>query len=228
MISNCHPLHIVCSTIALLLLAASLCSAELTLHVSPTGSDDADGSAAAPFATIHRARDEVRAIKQRSGLPEGGIRVLLQDGLHALSEPLTLGPEDSGSAEAPVIYAAAPDASPIISGGRIISGLTRQPDGSFATTIPEAAERAWVFRQLFIDGRRYIHARSPNEGQFTSPGGVPAEDGEGNMSDRFIFRPGDLQPWPNIGDVEVMLYFSWNEGNFPLQSVDAETRTAIL
>jgi hypothetical protein len=228
MISNCHPLHIVCSTIALLLLAASLCSAELTLHVSPTGSDDADGSAAAPFATIHRARDEVRAIKQRSGLPEGGIRVLLQDGLHALSEPLTLGPEDSGSAEAPVIYAAAPDASPIISGGRIISGLTRQPDGSFATTIPEAAGRAWVFRQLFIDGRRYIHARSPNEGQFTSPGGVPAEDGEGNMSDRFIFRPGDLQPWPNIGDVEVMLYFSWNEGNFPLQSVDAETRTAIL
>lgn len=202
--------------------------AETLLHVAPGGSDDSPGSEDAPFATLARARDEIRALKRRSGLPDDGVRVIIHDGHHRLEEPLLLGPEDSGSAGAPVVYAAAPGASPVISGGRPITGLTRQADGSFATIISGARDRAWVFRQLFINGRRYIPARSPNEGQFHGLSGVPIEDGEGTARDRFVFRPGDLQAWPNIGDVEIMMYYSWNAGSFPLASVDEQTHIAVL
>ena len=180
-------------TAALLIALLSPAPARTILHVAPGGSDAASGGEGAPFATLARARDEVRAIKQRTGLPDGGVRVIIHDGLHLLEEPLTFGPEDSGAPGAPIVYAAAEGASPIISGGRRITGLTRQADGSFATTIPEAADHGWVFRQLFINGRRYIPARSPNEGQFHGLSGVPADDGEGTAKDRFVFKAGDLQ-----------------------------------
>ncbi|MBD3292244.1 MAG: hypothetical protein GF393_04930, partial [Armatimonadia bacterium] len=202
--------------------------AQTILHVAPDGSNDSAGTEAAPFATLARARDEIRAIRQQGGLADGGARVIIHEGPYLLKEPLALSPEDSGSEGAPVVYAAADGASPVISAGRIIDGLTRQDDGSFAVTIPEAADHGWVFRQLFIDGRRYIHARSPNEGQYHTMGGVPAEDGDGTASDRFAFRTGDLQAWPNISDVEVRLTFSWNAGSFPLKSIDTETNIAIL
>ncbi len=214
--------------VALLIALLSPASAQTILHVAPGGSDAASGAEDAPFATLARARDEVRAIKQRAGLPDGGVRVIIHDGLHLLEEPLAFAPEDSGAEGAPIVYAAAPGAAPIISGGRPITGLTRQPDGSFAVTIPAAANHGWVFRQLFINGRRYIPARSPNEGQFHGLSGVPAEEGEGTAKDRFVFKAGDLQAWPNISDVEVLLYFSWNAGNFPLASVDEQTHVVTL
>ena len=40
-------------------------SARITLYVSPTGSDNAAGTKDAPFATLTRARDEIRALKGR-------------------------------------------------------------------------------------------------------------------------------------------------------------------
>lgn len=218
----------VLSTMALVLTLTGPLSAATTFYVAPGGSDDATGTEAAPFATLQRARDEVRALKAEGDLPEGGARIEIADGTYFLAEPLTLGPEDSGGPAAPIVYAAADDARPVISGGRRIAGLTRQEDGSWTVTIPEATDHRWVFRQLFISGRRYIYARSPNEGQYHTVGGVPAEEGDGTAKDRLSFKAGDIEAWPNIGDVEVMLYFSWNAGSFPLKSVDTESRVATL
>lgn len=211
---------------ALLLLIGSLASAApLVLHVATTGRDANPGTAASPFRTLTGARD---AIAKLEALPEGGVRVIIHGGVHYLAEPLTLGPENSGTANAPIVYAGAPGEQPVISGGRPIKGLTRSADGSYSVTIPEAAGRKWIFRQLFIDGRRYIPARSPNEGQFAIVRGIAAEDGKGNSRDRFVYNGKDLQPWPNLSDVELRITFSWNAGSFPLKSVDPETRTATL
>ena len=209
-----------------MLCIASQLAAQTTIVVAPGGSDDAAGTAVAPFATLQRAQTEVRRIKA-DGLPAGGVRVLLRGGAYELTEPLALGPEDSGSAEAPIAWAAWPGERPVVSGGRHIEGLTRNPEGSWATTIPAARNHGWVFRQLFINGRRYQPARSPNEGQYLTASGVALEDGT-IARDRFVFRPGDLQPWPNLSDVEVMLYFSWNDAHFPLKSVDPQTRVVEL
>ena len=43
--------------------AACLAGEAVTLHVAPDGDDRADGSVDAPFATITRARDEIRVLK---------------------------------------------------------------------------------------------------------------------------------------------------------------------
>ncbi len=213
---------------ALLLLPAACLAAEAVLHVAPDGSDDAAGGEQAPFRTLTRARDEIRGMKQGAGLPEGGVRVVIHSGVHQLDEPLMLTPEDSGTPSAPITYAAAEGERPVLSGGRRITGLQRNADGSWSTTVEGAANHAWVFRQLFVDGRRYIPARSPNEGTYFIVRGVPPEGGSGTAKDRFVYRGDDLQPWPNLPDIELRIYFSWNAGSFPLKSVDPDTHIVTL
>jgi len=218
-----------------LLLAAVAClpvaAAPLTLHVAANGNDKAAGTEKAPYATLTRARDAIRAAKQAKKLPADGARVLIHNGIYRLNGPLTLGPADSGTAAGPIVYAAAPGAKPIISAGRVITGLHKSADGSYSTMIPAAAGHKWVFRSLFVDGKRYVPARSPNSGQYYVVRGVPPEGATGPAGasrDRFAYRGEDLKPWPNLSDVELRLTFSWNAGTFPLKSVDPQTHLAVL
>lgn len=203
-------------------------AAPVELHVAPGGNDQAAGTARAPYRTLTRARDALRTLRQTRKLPPEGARVVLQAGVHRLAGPLVLEPQDSGTAAGPVVFAAASGTRPVVSGGRLIRGLRRQADGSWTVTIPEAAGRRWVFRQLFVNGRRYIPARSPNQGQYQIIRGVPPEEGAGTSKDRFVFRAGDLQDWPNLAEVELRLTFSWNTGTFPLKAVDTANRIATL
>jgi hypothetical protein len=74
------------------------------VFVSTKGDDTNTGSMRRPFATMARARDEVRAIKKR-GI-EGPIVVTVMPGQYEVRESLALSTEDSGSASGPVIYRA--------------------------------------------------------------------------------------------------------------------------
>ena len=90
-----------------------------TLYVSPSGSDtEGDGSAEKPFATLGRAKEQVRTL-EKSG---GDIVVEVADGFYALDDTLTFGENDSGSKSCTVIYRAAEGAHPVISGGKLFEG----------------------------------------------------------------------------------------------------------
>ena len=224
-----RPTMIMTVASLLLLMTAALASAApLVLYVAPSGNDKAAGTQRAPFATLSKARDAVRALKRTKKVPAGGVRVLIHRGVYRLAEPLALGPEDSGTASAPITYAAAPGEHPVISGGRVIKGLHRDADGAWSTMLPQAADHKWVFRELFVNGRRYIPARSPNVGQYHIARGVAAPGGSNLARDRFVFRGGDLQAWPNLSDVELHIIFSWNGGTFPIKAIDPQTRLVTL
>jgi hypothetical protein len=208
--------------------------AQVTLHVAPGGDDRGAGTAAAPFATLERARDAVRALKTGKGLPAGGVRILLHGGTYRRTQAFVLAPQDSGTDRTPVVYAAAPGERPIVSGGRVIAGFRRNADGSWSAAVNAAQRAGWDRRQLFVGNRRYILARSPNRGQFFVRKAVLQGDVEtkgdwaGKSKTAFGFFPGDLQAWPNLDDVNLKLYFSWNSGLYPLRSVDARRHVALL
>ncbi|MCF6277664.1 MAG: FAD-binding oxidoreductase, partial [Anaerolineales bacterium] len=66
--------------------------------------------------------DEIR--KRRAADPQAAklaVRVTISEGTYLINEALRFEPEDSGSKEAPVIYQAAPNSKPVISGGRHIT-----------------------------------------------------------------------------------------------------------
>ena len=86
-------------------------------HVSPSGSDSANGSLASPFATLEKARDTIRLLStaQRAG----GVTVYLRGGIHRRTTTFALSAQDSGTAAAPIVYAAYPGDTPILTSTRV-------------------------------------------------------------------------------------------------------------
>ena len=106
-----------------LLLGRFSLATAVDLHVATNGNDSNAGTRERPFATLARARDEIRALKQRGGLPVGGVTVWVGEGTHYLGETLTLGPEDSGTRDAPIVYRAYADEKVTLLGGRPITNF---------------------------------------------------------------------------------------------------------
>src|SRR5262245_64755219 len=92
-----------------LLFTANLVVAEPAIRadfvVATTGSDDNPGTAEKPFATLARARDAVRKLNA-GGPPQATVTVLVRGGTYVLTETLVFGPEDSGTPQRRVVYAA--------------------------------------------------------------------------------------------------------------------------
>ena len=114
-----------------------------------------------PFATVHRARDAVRAAKERE---PRAYKVLIRGGVYWMKKPLVFRPEDSGAPEGEICYAAWPGERPLLSGGRVITPRER------GTAIPAVRAGQWYFRQLFVNGRRAVRARHPDRGYLRTAG----------------------------------------------------------
>ena len=85
------------------------------------------GKTDGPLASLVGARDAIRRLKgEHGGKLPGPVRVLVQGGLYEMAEPLRLAPEDSGTEEDPITFAAHPRAEgsnpPTLSGGVMLGG----------------------------------------------------------------------------------------------------------
>jgi hypothetical protein len=190
--------------------------------VAPNGDDAWSGKLAkpnragtdGPFATITRARDAVRQARAAGGEPRP-YRVLVRGGVYRLTEPIVFGPQDSGQEGAPVLYAAYPGEKPVFSGGRPITGWKKGKGAVWTAEIPEVKAGKWYFHQLFVNGRRAVRARTPNEGYLRTEGPLPEiknphkERKNPKAKMGFQYKPGDLKPWDNLEDVNLFVYHSW-------------------
>lgn len=122
------------------------------LYVAPNGAGAAC-TAQVP-CSLTGARDKVRTIN--ANLTED-LQVCLAGGMYWLSETLELIAQDSGSGGFSVIYRNLDAQAPVLSGGRAISGfeLFDANKQIFRALAPGLSSR-----QLFVNGRRAIRARS--------------------------------------------------------------------
>jgi len=91
------------------------------LFVGPNGDDARDGkSPATAFATMGRARDEIRKMKAGAGLPTGGVTVEILSGKYSLENSLEFSAADSGTQESPVVYRAWNNGPVELLGGRVL------------------------------------------------------------------------------------------------------------
>jgi len=97
----------------------------VSYYVSPTGSDTNAGTLGAPFATLEKARDTIRALS--AGAKAGGVTVYLRDGVHRRTGTFTLAAQDSGTDTAPIQYVAYPGETPILTTSRIITSAQIAP-----------------------------------------------------------------------------------------------------
>lgn len=186
------------------LLLASGAQATTEFHVATTGDDAHRGTARKPFQTLERARDAVRALKQREGAD-----IVIHGGTYVLKQALTLTPADSGTSNQPVRYIAAKGETPIITSARAIKGwqpLAKHGDAGVTTNLWVAdVPKGWRFHFLYADGKSLPVARLHKTdrwqdwSRFTTIG--PVEPGGQLLG----VPKGQLDDLPDNGDVEMNL-----------------------
>ncbi|MBP7550511.1 MAG: right-handed parallel beta-helix repeat-containing protein [Gemmatimonadaceae bacterium] len=163
------------------------------LHVAPSGDNAGDGSTTRPFATLERARDEVRAIRKARPLPAGGVTITLHAGVYELARTLALTQEDAGTAASPIVYRAAPGAEVRISGGKRIAGWRAVNDPAVLDRLDPAARGHVVQADLKTLGITDFG---------TIGGGFGLEGGPG-LELFFRDRPMTISRYPNEGFITI-------------------------
>ncbi|WP_236778455.1 right-handed parallel beta-helix repeat-containing protein [Pseudalgibacter alginicilyticus] len=134
------------------------------IYVSTKGNDANLGTKTTPLATLIGARNSIRKLKKNKTFQEQGVIVIISDGEYSMKEPLVLLPEDSGTAEYPIIYKAEEGATPVFSGGKKITGFYENEKGLWETKISESLYYKWKFDQLYVNNKRAVLAKTPNNG----------------------------------------------------------------
>ncbi len=196
-------------------------------YVAPDGQDTNPGTANAPFASVSRARSAARQ-RIAAGLTHD-ILILIRGGTYQQAETLLFGPEDSGTEKNSVTYAAYPHEKVIFSGGRRITGWTRAMGGIWTAQIPEVKAGQWYFRQLFINGRRAVRARTPNPDD-PMPWWIIRTSTQTENEDQpfMVTINGPVITWTHPDDMELVCIYNNEGGRKRLQSVDVEQQTLTV
>jgi len=207
-----------------LLLPALLATAPepVTFFISTAGRDTWSGQLAAPnaagtdgpFASLERARDAIREAR-----PAGGAVVQIAGGRYDRRQTFTLTAEDSGTADAPIVYRAKPGETVILSGGQAVD--TWQPvtdpavrerlDPAVRDRVRQADLKALgitSFGDMGLDSEAELQlklARREGQGEYTK-GSAYASAGkavEPRLELFFEGRPMHLSRWPNDGSIKI-------------------------
>lgn len=216
------------------------------IHAAPDGSDKWSGRLArpnkdrtdGPVASLEGARRAVYNRLHSKDIIAGAVVVEFANGTYPMSGPVVFTPDDSGTETTPILYKSAQGAHPVFSGGRRVTGWRTGANGIWTAKIPAVAAGDWYFEQLWINGRRAVRARTPNEFYSYMVGkanyGIDPDTGKpGNLGSRaFRARPEDIQPLlglspKELNDATVVVLHSWEASRLRVARVDAATSTVV-
>ena len=109
------------------------------LFVAPTGNDANPGTRDKPFASLEKARDAIRALKAKGGLP-GPVCVHLMPGEYPVKRTIELTAADSGTETAPIVYRAEQKGTAVLYGGARLSGFALVKDPTILGRLPDEAK----------------------------------------------------------------------------------------
>jgi hypothetical protein len=230
-------------------------SSGLTLFVAKEGNDKwsgrlaepkADGSDG-PFATLEKARDEIRSIKQEGKIPSGGFAVEISEGRYYREKAFELGENDSGSADAPIVYRSRNGEKVIITGGVEVTNFHKVSDPEAMDRLaPEA--RGNVFQadlkalgvenfgevkgggiEVFFNDKPMTLARWPNEGfvrivDVLENESVNVRGTKGSKTGKFYYEGDRPKRWIGEKDAWVHGYWfwDWSDQRHKIESIDTE------
>jgi len=235
--------------------------AGVTYYVATGGNDGwsgtldtpkADGTDG-PFATLERARDEVRKLKKTPGLPEGGVTVEVRGGIYQRQRPFELAAEDSGVEGSPVVYRARAGEEVRLVGGKVVTGFAPVTDPTVLNRLDEAARGKVVQAdlkalgisdsgppngggiELFFKDRPMMPARWPNEG-FAPIADIVERDGHkihgipGSKVGKFVYEGDRPKRW--VGEKDPWLhgywFWDWSDQRQRIEAIDTEKRIISL
>jgi len=242
----CNP---VCVAVLIsICLMAQQARADTTFYVAVDGDDSWSGKSAqpnadktdGPFATLERARAEIRKLKSAGNLKDGAT-VLVRGGTYCIAKTFALRPEDSGTQEGRIVYRAYPGEKPVLMGGKLITGFVPYKGKILKADLKAQGFPEFYFRQLYYNGEWQHLARYPNfdpeapicGGWAFVPGkpvkfyGKPIEE---TVEDRRTLhvRPEDIHDWARPEEGEVMLFPNHNWWNHIVGIASADKKRGII
>ena len=213
---------------------------ETELFVATNGNDSWSGflpdpneaGTDGPLATITGARDAIREMKAKSAL-ERPVIVTIRGGTYRIMEPIEFLPIDTGSKESPITYRADPGEKPVVSGGVRITGWKKTGDVWLAD-VPLTKGGGWQFRQLWVDGRRAIPARTPDFGEAfwadTAPMEPIGDEGDDPTFPyrHFTYRGNDLDSLEEGSDAIIVMFHSFTSTLHHIEKIDKERKRVSL
>ena len=233
------------------LLAASGPAREL--YVALGGRDTWPGTKARPFATLETARDALRRMKVSGRMPKGGVTVWVRGGRYERTQVFELTAADSGTAEAPITYRAAPGQQVRLVGGKLVTNFRPVKDAGVLARLDERA-RGEVLQadlralgisdfgsvkggglEFFFQDRPMTLARWPNQGFVhivDVVGGQPL-DVRGTVGDtvgKFAYEGDRPKRW--VGEKDIWLhgywFWDWADEREKVEAIDTEHRVITL
>jgi hypothetical protein len=183
----------------MLCLQATMLVAQTNYYIDPTNGNDSNiGNIVKPFKTLSKARDFVKTVNANM---TGNITIYLRGGDYQLSESLIFGVNDSGKNGFNVIYKAYNDEKPVITGGKQITGWTQVSGKNYwVADVPTSAGFASYFRNIWVNGKRAVQARS---GFITFHAMNYDDPNTAQVRDGFIVKSADIKDYTNLSDMRI-------------------------
>jgi hypothetical protein len=151
------------------------------IYLSPSGNDNNQGTQDQPLASLPAARDKARMIRNKDS--REAVEIIALAGEYLMMRPLELDLRDAGTDASPLVFRSEDGKKAVFRAGVRIEGFEKVNDNLWRAFVPQVAYYDSYFEQLYVNGRRAVRARSPNQGFFQVKGveETIAEKGPGRM-----------------------------------------------
>ncbi|MBN1673507.1 MAG: right-handed parallel beta-helix repeat-containing protein [Kiritimatiellae bacterium] len=174
--------------------------AQSRLYIAADGNDAWSGTFATangaktdgPFATLERARDAIRALKQADRYPARGVVVEVRGGTYVLAQTFKLDKEDSGTERGLVVYRAYKGETVRLAGGKRVGGFSPVTDPAVLKRLAPEAHGHVLQTDLRAQGITEFGKLGPYGMRWPRDGAGPLE---------LFFNTNPMTParWPNEG-----------------------------
>jgi hypothetical protein len=204
-------------TVKLLILLFSAFSFSISakdIYISPNGKDNNPGTKNKPLKTIPHVKKI--AVEMLESGKQKEVTVWLGDGIYPIVEPLNFQPIKSTGKNVKLVFKAEKYSKPVISGGIKITGWSKNSTGLWEVKLPEELKEKTGCRELFIDGKRAIRARFPNDGY------LHVKKAGADRRTNFFFEKGDFPVPANVKNTELVLLHDWSISRIAVKEINIE------
>ena len=230
----------------------------LKLYVSTVGNDNWSGKLSqpnrdktdGPFATLQKARDMIRRLKEQKKLPKGNIIVEIREGAYELQGVFELDAVDGGAdAQSRIAYVGQKGKEVRLSGGKSLTKWDLVTDEAVLKNL-NAGARGKIYQsnlaaidisdfgspggggiELFFNDKPMWLSRYPNKG-FVKITGLLNEDPvdirgtKGDKVGKFNYEDQRINEWKSEKDAWVSGYWFWDwaEQRHKVSGIDTEKK----
>lgn len=232
-----------------MVLSLSSCQQETAIYISPNGNDRGEGTRNDPLASLDGAKEKIRE-KKKNG-ETSRITVYLREGTYQRNQTFSLGADDGGNEDQPIVYKAYNNEKVIISGGEQVSAdlIQKVTDSDILNRIvPEARSNIWTLNvkdagitdygqliprgfarpyrpmhlEFFVNNQAFQLARWPNNGK--QPIGKIVDQGSMARKDSLPGKGGTFRYLTNRPDRWKQAENIWLAGLFKYGWADDRIR----